>query len=103
MERTLAWPSAIFSLMSRSRSRVSLLFLCPCASLASSRLSRSRSLRRSSLQPGHYCEQFPFSAARSAVNVLYREMQQSFSSACPGLLRQDECNFSCLTRAPPHR
>ena len=49
MERTLACPSAIFSLMSRSRSRVSLLFLCPCASLASSRRSRSRSLRLSSL------------------------------------------------------
>lgn len=37
-------PSAIFSEMSRSRSRVSLLFLKPCASRASSRRSRSRSL-----------------------------------------------------------
>lgn len=38
-------PSAIFSEMSRSRSRVSLLFLNPCASRDSSRRSRSRSLR----------------------------------------------------------
>lgn len=94
MERTLAWPSAIFSLMSRSRSRVSLLFLCPCASLASSRLSRSRSLRRSSLQPWHDCEPSPFSAARSAVDLPYREMQQS------GLVRFQGC--SGRMRAPFH-
>ena len=45
---TLAMPSAIFSEMSRSLSRVSLLFLKPCASRASRRRSRSRSRRRSS-------------------------------------------------------
>ena len=47
-----ACPSAMRSLMSRSRSRVSLDFLTPCASRASSRRSRSRSRLRSSLQGG---------------------------------------------------
>ena len=41
------WPRAIFSLTSRSLSRVSLLFLKPWASLASSLRSRSRSRARS--------------------------------------------------------
>ena len=44
---TFAMPSAIFSEMSRSRSRVSLLFLKPWASRDSRRRSRSRSLAQS--------------------------------------------------------
>lgn len=49
-QRARAWPSAMRSLMSRSRSRVSLDFFTPCASRASSRRSRSRSRLRSSLR-----------------------------------------------------
>ena len=68
---TLAMPSAIFSEMSRSRSRVSLLFLNPCASLASSRRSRSRSRRRSSRISSRRCRS-SFSSRLSRPTSLSR-------------------------------